>query len=171
MHKQSDLEKMSIFSSDNTEDTIEPVTLAEPAKDLLKEPDVVTADPFSTEADAKSQQIYNLLAEHYDDDLLRYISPSMSPKMLVCYEEVYRLHPSNAKRLAELGFDEEQSYQMLESFRHQIDLAEEIAAGVTDEDLNALLAAIDSGCSLKEIFTEDGAFINYSYLKEKFGKK
>lgn len=119
----------------------------------------------------KSQQIYNVLAEHYGKDLMQYITPEMSANLLVCYEEAYRLHPSNVKRLSELKLNEFQSLQMLKSFRHRVDLAEEILAGVTNEDLDVLLQAIDSGCDLSEIFTEDGSFINYSFLREKFDKK
>lgn len=167
MRNKTDLNKMHIFSSkvDNSNTTLNTedisVKIADTAHERIENHDIRT----------RAQKIYDLLSEHYDENLMKYINPNMSPQLLVCYEEAYRLHPSNVKRLSELNFDEEKSCQMLKSFRHHIDLAEEIEMGVTEDELDALLTAVDKGCKLQDIFTEDGAYVNYSYLLEKFGKK
>lgn len=113
----------------------------------------------------KKEAVLSKFREKYGEKLSNYVDVSMTAMELTLYEKAYLLHEDNPKRLSELRLTQSQLSQMVKGFCYKLDLAEEIIAGISDEDLDNLLKILEKGYELRELFTEDGAFIDYEKIK------
>lgn len=97
------------------------------------------------------------------------INSGASEKKIKLMAEAFKLSPSNAAILKKLECNEKEMEKMLLGFRSKLDLRQEALSNVSLEEMELLVIAIDKGIKLQELFTEDGAYIDYTkILKIKF---
>ena len=114
----------------------------------------------------KKSAVLSRFKEVYSDKLCNYVTEHMTAKELCMYEEAFLLEERNPKRLSSLDLSEKQLEQMVKGFRQYIDVAEQVQSGITDEELDSFLFAVKKGIPLKNLFTEDGRFIDYEKIKK-----
>ena len=110
--------------------------------------------------------LINQIHKKYGSELSQYLSLDMTQEELNLYVEAFNYDKYNAKRMKELHLTTAQMRQLVKGFKKKLDLAQEIKAGVSDEDFDLLLEAIDI-LPLEQLFTEDKQYIDYDGIREK----